>query len=173
MPFATYEDVARRLGRELSGPEQESATEALAEAEAAVVAYTGQRFNAGTYTDYISTANGRATLSQWPVTSVTAYRIDGETSTVSDLTVRGNVVSGLPVGVPVEIDYSAGYTEVPVAVKGVVVRAAIGLMMNPSGVAGSVAIGGVTQPLRSGMLSPDDLAILDGYRDVGGVIFLR
>jgi hypothetical protein len=171
----TYEDVAVRLGRDLSSAEQETATAALSEAEAAVRVYTGQTFLSAPHTERVVSATGAVILSQRPVTAITGYRVAGTTQSLASLDLANNVVAGLPVGVPVEIDYTAGYTDLPEAVKGVIVRAALALMSNPRGVAG-VQIGGYAEQYRgggTGVLTPDDKATLNAYRVMGGTIYLR
>lgn len=174
MPFATYEDVAVRLGRDLTAAEQETATAALADAEAAVVVYTGQTFELGPHTEKIVSATGTVRLAQRPVTAVTAYRIADVAQNLDSLTVSGNVVSGLPIGVAVELDYTAGYATVPDAVKAVVVRAALRQLVNPQGLAG-YTLGGYSAQFErgTGLLTEDDRAILNRYRFRARTVFQR
>lgn len=173
MSFASYEDVAVLLGRDLTVEEQAAATAALIEVEDAVRVYTGQKFENGSATFRALSTTGAEVMPQRPLTSVTAWRYEDSTGTVhtgsvSDLTIIGNQVSGLPVGVVIEIDYTYGYVQVPAVIKGIVTRAALRALTN-------LATGGESeQPRSDGLLwSIRDKTILDRYRDRFGSIYLR
>lgn len=167
MPFATYEDVESRLGRSLSPTERNTVSEILAEASSAIQIYTGQRFEAGTETITLRSRTGTVLLPQRPVKDVvemTAYDAD-----YLNYELSGNTITGLPVGTLVTVTYEYGYDDVPEAIQGIVVRAAVRAINNPNGLA-SVTVGGYSETYSSKeheqgiVFGLADRMILDRYR---------
>lgn len=70
--LATSADIEARLGRDLTAPETLRLASLLADASAAVRAYTGQEFDQATTTARLRPRGGVVVLPQRPVTDVTA-----------------------------------------------------------------------------------------------------
>lgn len=169
MPFATTTDVEARLGRSLSSSEQTMVADVLAEVTSAIQIYTGQRFENGVATFTVRTDNGSVSLPQRPVKSITSVNAYG--SDYLNYEVIGNTIAGLPRGTSIEIVYEYGYDDIPDAIQGICVRAAMRALASPEGQAlASVTVGGYTetyvQPKNDSgvVLGLADKAILDRYK---------
>lgn len=172
MTLATYEDVAVLLGRDLTPQEQAATTAALVEASRAVTVYTGQRFEASAATWRGYSATGSVLVPQRPLSAVSGWAWYDEsgaehTGALADLTIVGNVVHGLPIGLLLEVDYTFGYTDCPDDIRGIVARAGLRVLTNLST--------GMTseQPRSDAVLwQVNDRRILDRYKSPARTIFL-
>lgn len=178
MPFATITDVEARLGRSLSTSEQTMVADVLEEVTSAIQIYTGQRFENGVATLTVKTDNGSVLLPQKPVKSIASVNVYG--SPYVGYTIDGNTISGLPVGTNVTVSYEYGYDDIPDAVQGIAVRAALRALASVEGQnLASVTVGGYTetyvQPKNDSgvVLGLADKAILDRFKLNVGTIRTR
>lgn len=186
--LATHADLSARLGRSLSADEQARATVLLGDASAAVRAYTGQEFDQSVTTDRLRVRSGHVRLPQRPITAVASVddvngnevsftwdqgdRVEITTSVLNDW----EIVPRTSPLTYVDVTYTHGYSSVPADIVAVVCQVAgraFGRNPEQSGVT-QVAVGDASQTFGSvsasggvGML-PDERAVLDRYRRVGG-----
>lgn len=178
MAFATYQEVETRLGRSLSSEEQLLVEAALEEVTSIIQVYTGQRFEIGTATTTVKTDNGSVYLPQRPVRAITALQVGGQNYTTYNH--DGDTLSGLPSGTPVTVTYEYGYIQVPDAIKGVAIRAALRALNQSNGMSlASVTVGGYTETYSQpkadsgSLLGVSDRLILDRFRFGPRTIYTR
>lgn len=175
-PLATADDLAGRLGRDLSDAEIDQVEFLLADASAAVRAYCGQEFSLSESTVRVRVRGGAARLPQRPVVSV-ATAADTDENDV-DFTWYGSdrVTISKTWLEWVDVTYTHGYEEIPgeiVAVVCQVVGRALGRPADQTGLSSetigqySYQVGGAAAAGTVGMLA-DEKAVLDRYRRVGG-----
>jgi hypothetical protein len=178
-PLASVADLEGRLGRTFTVEESARATLLLADASAAVRAYTGQQFTAATnQTVRLKSRAGTVRLPQRPITAVdTIENVDGDA--LEFTWDAGNTVSisGYPLNAWVDVTYDYGYAEIPADIVAVVCQMAGRAMGTPADEAGyasesigtySYSVGAAAAAGGVGMLA-DERAVLDRYRIVGGM----
>lgn len=195
--LASLEDVADRLGRDLTVDEQRIVTRLLTDASAAVRLYTGQDFSL--VTDDVVTLrirNGKARLPQRPVVAVTSATFAAITGTqtpaffwfdgIQTIILNPNVPDlfgwePFRFDVPtVRVTYTHGYTtdELPPALVGLVVQIvgrALGTELINSGIRQEsidnyqYALGSAGAAGGFGLL-PAEKDALDRFRRQGGVV---
>ena len=177
-PLATVEDLAARLGRDLTPDEQARAGALLADASALVRRYTGQRFESPPVTETVilRARGGEVRLPQRPVLSVDAVLAVVGLAGVADVPVVGwrwdgrdlvhvDVCDDVVINLPAILDdvenyrprsyrvtYQHGYDEVPDDVVAVVCAATLRTLTAPTMAGGVVAetIGGYSYRLADG-----------------------
>lgn len=190
--LATVADLEGRLGRTFTVAESARATLLLADASAAVRAYTGQQFTAATSTVRLAVRNGAVRLPQRPVSDVDTV-VDTDANDVTFTWHAGDVVH-VTADVPdswaweprtsglshVDVTYTHGYDEIPAEVVAVVCQIAGRAFGRPADQAGvtqesiddySYAVGAATAAGGVGMLR-DEKAALDRYRRVVGTAWV-
>lgn len=186
--LATLDDLETRLGHAVDNADRAEAL--LADASAAVVAYTGQTFVQETTTARIRVRRGQIRLPQRPVTEVSAIAdVDGVDVTHtwdggSRIDLTGNPLNWWEINTRttglnwVDVTYTHGYETVPSDVIGVVCQMAaraLGRAAEESGItqesiAGySYTVGSVAAAGAVGML-PEEKTTLDRYRRLLGQI---
>lgn len=192
--LATSDDLAYRLGRNLTNSEVDRADALLDDASAAVRSYTGQQFVTQEHEDRLPVRRNKIRLPQRPVTAVdtvedmdgndVAFTWDaGDTIYLTDYTGRAFQLLFAPRTTPlsfVDITYTAGYETVPediVAVICAIAARALGVDPTQTGVTseslGDASISYGTIGAAGGLgLFPDERAILNRYRRVGGTVFV-
>lgn len=176
-PLATTDDLAGRLGRELTDAETDQAELLLADASASVRAYTGQQFTQLEVTSRIRVRGGVVRLPQRPVAAVASVADpDG-----NDLEFTWYAGDRITLSSPwaatwVDVTYTPGYEEIPADIVAVVCQIAgraFGRPADQTGLASetigqySYQVGGAAAAGAVGMLA-DERAVLDRYRRVGG-----
>lgn len=154
--LASPDDLEARLGRDLTTEEAARAEALLADASAAVRAYTGQDFDlVADDVVVLRGMGGRITLPGRPVQDVTRVEVIGGSDALPDFTLsdwlfdgidtvrigEGTTIINLPEvwwdddGYPgtYRVTYSHGYATVPADVLGVVCGAVLRVLANPSG----------------------------------------
>jgi hypothetical protein len=188
-PLATLDDLEARLGRKLDA---ERAASLLVDASATVRAYAGQQFSAGTSTVRLKAHRGKVRLPQRPVVAVTAVDdVDGNTLSFTWDAGDSVIVAGsggalnafeiepFRTGRPVWVDvtYDHGFDAVPDDIVAVVCQVAGRAYGTPSTEAGTTqeTLGSYSYSTGSAAgagplgLLPDERAVLDRYRLVGGM----
>lgn len=189
-PLVSLEDVECRMGRTLTATEEDRLACLIADASAAVRAYTGQHFSVATTTARIKVKGGVIRLPQRPVTAVSALANTTGTALLFTWDAGAQVwlSSSLPLAngptcsgrLPqyVDVTYTHGYDTIPADVVAVVAQMAgraLGTTPAEGGVQ-SESIGGYNYSLGSaaaaggiGML-PAERAVLDRYKTPAGPI---
>lgn len=185
MGFVTTAELGDRVGQDLTSDDRAAAV--LADAEAAVKAYTGQDFEVGTSTVVVPVKRGRIRLAQLPVRAVASV----QTLSGSDLTYTFDGIRTVAVGsdsiprfdyepftsVPstVRVEYEHGFDVIPADVVAVVCQVAgraFGVNAMDSGISqetlGSYnySTGSAASSGALGLLLPER-AVLDRYRGAG------
>jgi hypothetical protein len=201
--LAAKEDLADRLGRELTTAEANRADALLADASALVRAFTGQEFSGPTEESVVLRGQGAAIrLPQRPVTAVTSVVAIGgnglpDVALVDWIfdgidTIRvgeGSFVINMPAvwwdddGYPgtFRVDYTHGYTTVPADVVAVVCGMVLRTLTAPTMAGGvrSETIGPYSYQLDAAgtglsvMLTQADRDALKRYRQTAGMIAVR
>lgn len=186
--LATTEQLAARLGRDITADELARVTALLEDASAAVRSYTGQHFTSEERTARLRVTRGRVRLPQRPVTAVAAVADTNEVDVTFTWDAGDSVdLTANPLNAwelegrtsplrYVDVTYTAGYTDIPSDIVAVVCSIAgrsFGLDPQMGGIT-SESIGdaslsygtiGAAGPLG---LLPDERAVLDRYRRIGG-----
>lgn len=183
-PLATIEDLEARMGRRITDDETPRAEALLQDASAAVRAYTGQQFTAGTTTARLRPRNGTVRLPQRPVVDVTAVaNVEGTDVAFTWDTGDQVAITGLGSTVPFDVEpirrvayldvtYEHGYELIPddiIAVVCQIAGRAFGRPVQDSGtqqesIGGySYSVGVAAAAGGVGMLN-DERAVLDRYR---------
>lgn len=178
--LATVDELEGRLGRDFTGEEHSRAELLLADASAAVRAYCGQQFSAGTSTVRLGVRNRVVRLPQRPVVDVTTIE-DTDGNDVTFTWFFGEMVEVDGTAGWVDVTYEHGYDDVPgdivavvcqiagrafgaTAADAAIARERIGtyeIQLGPAAAAGGV-----------GMLN-DEKAVLNRYRRVGGTAWVE
>lgn len=173
-PLATVEDLAVRLGRELTDDEETQMEALLADVSAAIRAYTGQEITAGTSSDVrLKTRGDQVRLPQRPVTAVGS--VDSMAAETLGFTwYAGDTITLDAIDTVgwVDVTYDHGYDEVPpdlIAVACNIAMRAFGTPTEQTGMQSesigtySYTIGGAAAAGALGVLA-DERAVLDNYR---------
>lgn len=176
-PLATVDDVAARLGRDLTAAEETRVETLVVDASAAVRSYTGQTFSAETTTDRLRVKAGTVRLPQRPVTDVTEVTdLDGNDLAFTWYHGDSITLAGVPANGWVDVTYEHGWEELPadiVAVVCQIVGRALGTPADQGGYQSETignytyAIGAAAAAGATGMMN-DERAALDRYRRIGG-----
>lgn len=176
--LASVEDLEVRLGRTFTSTETDRAEALLADASAAVQAYTGQQFTVGTSTVRLQVRNGTVRPPQSPISTITGIaNIEG--AALDHVWYAGPTVAvtGSIDGSWVDVTYDHGYEELPADIVAVVCQVAgraMGVPADQGGIA-QESIGnysysvGVAAAAGSVGLLNDERAVLDRYRRIGGM----
>lgn len=196
-PLAQPGDVADRLGRDLSSPEEVRVLALLSDASALVRAYTGQQITEATTTDRLAVRGGHVRFPQRPVTAVASITdttgtalssiwYSGDLADVTNLAATTSAQTwigpGLPSPVFVDVTYTHGYAEVPADIVSVVCDVVArsfsayssGLVPAESALGGSGIWQTFDSPMLPSLLGSPELSkahkeVLDRYRSVVGV----
>lgn len=179
--LATTNDLALRLGRTFTVEEEARAAALLDDASAAVRAYTGQQFTAGTATAERHTPiRGAVRLWQRPVNSITSVVDDAGDAVAYDTWFEGDRLVGFTTTSPVKVTYTYGYATIPPDVVAVVCQIAgraFGMTADSGGVTQeaigsySYTVGAAAAAGPLGLL-PAEREVLDRYRYVAGMGYL-
>lgn len=180
-PLATVDDIAARLGRDLTASEETRAEALLVDVSAAVRAYTGQTFSAEETTRRLHARAGRVRLPDRPVNGVTVIAdLDGNNLEFTWYSGDTLTLAATPIGGWVDVTYSHGWEELPADIVAVVCQivgralgtpADQGAFQNESIGNYSYTIGPAAAAGATGMLN-DERAVLDRYRRVGATVWL-
>lgn len=183
-PFATAQDVATILQRDLTAADTATVETLLDYATAVVKTETGQQFQTATSTITVRPRRGKIRLPQRPVTTVVSvedtngvavhYQFDGVgTITSSPILIANGPDEPYPLpNIPLTIEYTHGYAAVPDDVKAVVVQMvgrAFGITPDKTGVSQesigsySYGVGAAAAQGPVGLLA-GERAILAKYR---------
>lgn len=185
MSFATVDDLAALLGRQLTSDQEVQAQLLLDLATAEIRNHTRQHLEVKTHTQRLhGTWSGDLELPQRPVISVESVKIEGEAVTDYQYDTDGVIrrVAGALVptfdrawagggwGGPrsiVEVVYMAGWDPLPIDIRGVCLSMAVAAAANPTGVA-QESIGSYSVSYRAAsvgvVLTADHRKTLHPYR---------
>lgn len=180
-PLATVDDVAARLGRDLTAEEELRAETLVVDVSAAVRSYAGQTFSAETTTARLRVRSGTIRLPQRPVVDVTEVAdLDGNDIEFTWYHGDTLTLTGIPTNGWVDVTYEHGWEELPadiVAVVCQIVGRALGMPADQGGYQSetigsySYAVGAAAAAGSTGMMN-DERAALDRYRRIGGTAWL-
>lgn len=183
MAFATAEDVATVIQRDLSAAETATVEFLLELATAVISSYTGQLFVEDTSTVVLTPRRGKIRLPQRPVSAVTSvvsasgfpvfYEFDGVgTITASPILIANGPDEGTLGTSPLTITYTHGYETIPDDIRAVTVQVASRAFGMPPDKAGvqqeslvsySYSVGAAAAQGPIGLLAGERL-VLDRYR---------
>jgi len=190
-PLATDNDVAGRLGRDLTSDELARIDTLLADVSAAVRAYAGQTFTQEQTTDLVTIRNRAVRLPQQPITDV-ASAVDQFGNNVPFIWITGDTMIALASSTwvnafelnlypwtrlsKVRVTYTHGYETVPddvVAVVCSVIGRALGVSPTQGGITSesitnySYTIGSAAAQGPFGLMA-EEKSVLDRYRTLAG-----
>lgn len=180
-PLATIDDLQTRLGRTLTGTDEDRAVALLLGASATVRSWTSQMFTAETTITRLRSRGVTVRLPQRPVTAINDVA-DTDGNSIGFTWYSGDTITlaATVSGGWVDIDYDHGYDEIPDDIITVVCQIAGRALGTPADEGGyssetigtySYTVGVAAAAGSTGMLN-DERAILDRYRRVGGVAWL-
>lgn len=184
-PLAIVADLEGRLGRTFTGEESARAALLLADASAAVRAYTGQLISAATSTARLLLRDGKIRPSQRPIVTVVSVA-DMDAAVLDHVWYAGptiTVEAAVTDGIWVDLTYDHGFDPVPddiVAVVCQVAGRAFGVPADQGGISQetignySYSISGTSRGATAaagtvGFLN-DERAVLDRYRQPLGMV---
>lgn len=180
-PLVTIDDIAARLGRDLTDSEEIRAEALVVDVSAAVRAYTGQTFSAEETTRRLHTRAGIVRLPERPVNSVTAVAdLDGNDIEFTWYSGDTLTIAASPTSGWVDVTYSHGWEELPADIVAVVCQIVGRALGTPADEGAyqqesignySYTIGPAAAAGATGMLN-DERAVLDRYRRVGATAWL-
>lgn len=173
--LASRSDLEARLGRALAGDDATRADALLDDASAAVRAYTGQTFEAGSSTVRVRARGRSVRLAQRPVTAVSAVKdVDGNDVGFDWYAGSTFTIDAAPLGGWLDVTYDHGGA-IPDVVKAVVCQVAGRAFGSKAEQAGytSESVGGYSYAVGTAAaagplgLLDDERRALDPYRVVG------
>ncbi len=187
--LCTTADVEARIGRELTAAEETRVAALIDDASAAIRLYTGRPFAATTTTVRRKPHFGVVRLRQRGITAVTSVtNLDGDAVdfewdglsqvVVGASTYRFDLDSTIPTAV--DVTFTHGSNTIPDAIKAVCAQMAARAFGRPADTSGiqqeaiagySYTVGVAAASGAVGLL-PDEKAVLDRYRSVGGTAWV-